>query len=222
MNTKELNEILRLHLVWLDDELGGRRAYLYKADLRRACLQSLNFQRAYLIGADLSESDLQGTNFFGADLSKANLVRADLCRTDLSRACLKEALLSKTKLHGAKLHGARLTGADLTGADLSGANLCGAYLDDANLSGADLGGVYLGGAYLYNTKLPDGCEFYDNLPRHNIIVIHDVAHIGCHSLPLSEWIERGPEIGDKNGYTEDEIEVYMEILRKEHEARRTE
>jgi hypothetical protein len=33
-------------------------------------------------------------------------------------------------------------------------------------------------------------------------------------MPLAEWIERGPEIGEKSGYTKDQIEIYMEILKK--------
>jgi hypothetical protein len=36
-------------------------------------------------------------------------------------------------------------------------------------------------------------------------------------MPLSEWLERGVVIGRAHYYTDDEIEVYMEIIRKEHE-----
>jgi hypothetical protein len=70
--------------------------------------------------------------------------------------------------------------------------------------------------------LPQDCNFYWDLPKHEIIIIHDVAHIGCHSLTLTEWLERGAEIGEKNDYTPDQIATYMEILRREHERERTE
>ena len=58
MKQKELNEILRLHAMWLRGEDGGKRAILYGADLR---------------GANLCEADLRGANLCGADLRGANL-----------------------------------------------------------------------------------------------------------------------------------------------------
>jgi hypothetical protein len=185
MNQEELNEVLELHKMWLDGEPEGRRAYLYRAALRRADLRSLSFQRSYLAEADLSGADLRGATLFGADLSKANLTGANLRKANLGRACLKGALISE--------------------ANLSGANLIGASLRFTNLSGA---------------KLPQGCKYHVDLPKHDILIIHDVAHIGCRSMPLTEWLKHGPEIGRPRGYTEDQIDLYMEILRREHEARR--
>jgi hypothetical protein len=166
MDTEELNEILRLHQLWLNAEPGGRRANLY--------------------GKNLSQADLSGENLQSANLNWATLIGADLRYADL--------------------RGANLTAADLYGADLTGARLRWANLFRVRLYGA---------------KLPQGCRYYDDTPKHDIIIIHDVAHIGCHSLPIAKWLERGPEIGDKNGYTPDQIDFCMEILRREHERERT-
>ena len=102
---EELNEILRLHILWIEYKEKGKRANLSEADLS---------------GADLSRVDL-----FGANLLKANLSKADLSGTDLSKADLSRA----------NLFGADLSGADLRGADLRGANLSGANLSGANFSG---------------------------------------------------------------------------------------
>jgi uncharacterized protein YjbI with pentapeptide repeats len=72
MTARELQEALRLHLLWLDDDPEGVRADLSGADLR---------------GADLSEADLRGADLSGADLRGADLSRADLrgCRRWLRR-----------------------------------------------------------------------------------------------------------------------------------------
>ena len=66
---EQLNEILRLHELWLNDKEGGQRANLYEADLS---------------GANLSRADLYIANFSGATLRKANFSRADLHGADLS------------------------------------------------------------------------------------------------------------------------------------------
>ena len=68
MTARELQEALRLHLLWLDDDPEGVRA-----DLRGADLSGADLSEADLRGADLSRADLRG-----ADLSGANLRGADL------------------------------------------------------------------------------------------------------------------------------------------------
>jgi uncharacterized protein YjbI with pentapeptide repeats len=94
----DLKEVLRLHLMWLNDEEGGKKANLREADLR---------------GANLRE----------ANLRKANLRKADLRGANLRKADLREANLRKADLRGADLEEADLRGADLEGADLRKANL---------------------------------------------------------------------------------------------------
>ena len=64
MEQSKLNEILKLHKMWLDDEEGG--------------------EMADLSGADLSGADLSGANLSGANLSRADLRWADLRWADLS------------------------------------------------------------------------------------------------------------------------------------------
>ena len=102
--TKEqLDNVLRKHALWINNEPVGERANLYGADLYEA-------------------------NLYGADLRGATLRGADLRRADLRRATLRGADLSGADLRGATLRGADLSGADLRGADLSGADLSGADL----------------------------------------------------------------------------------------------
>ena len=58
MTREELDEVLRLHALWLAGEAGGEQADLSGADLR---------------GTDLSGVDLRRANLRGVDLRGANL-----------------------------------------------------------------------------------------------------------------------------------------------------
>ena len=63
MEQKKLDEILKKHQKWLDDNPDGE-----KADLRGADLQEADLRGANLRGADLQEADLRGANLRGASL----------------------------------------------------------------------------------------------------------------------------------------------------------
>ena len=58
MTNEQLQEVLRLHKLWLNSEPEGIHADLRKADLRKANLQ----------GANLKGANLQGANLQGANL----------------------------------------------------------------------------------------------------------------------------------------------------------
>ena len=66
MTPREIEEVIRLHSMWLRCEGGGKRADLSRADLS---------------GADLTSADL-----YRANLSRANLYGANLYRANLSGA----------------------------------------------------------------------------------------------------------------------------------------
>ena len=137
MEKAEIDEILKLHKMWLAGE-GGSRANLFGANLAGANLFGVNLAGANLAGADLSRANLAGANLSEAFLSEAFLYRANLSGANLSRADLSGANLSRADLFGAYLSGADLSGADLSRANLAGANLSEAFLSRANLSGANL------------------------------------------------------------------------------------
>jgi len=96
MTHAELQEMLRLHRLWLDGNPEGAWA---------------NLSGASLYGANLSGANLRGANLRGANLSGANLREADLSVADLSVANLSGADLSEADLSGANLSGANLSGA---------------------------------------------------------------------------------------------------------------
>ena len=68
----DIKLILELHLKWLNDEAGGKRANLSNTDLSGANLRGSNLRGADLRRADLSNSDLRGANLSGADLDFAS------------------------------------------------------------------------------------------------------------------------------------------------------
>jgi uncharacterized protein YjbI with pentapeptide repeats len=74
---EELQEILRLHELWLDNEECGVRADLSNANLTCADLSFADLRRANLRGADLRFADLRRANLRGADLSGTDLRQAD-------------------------------------------------------------------------------------------------------------------------------------------------
>ena len=79
----ELNEILRLHQLWLERNPNGKRADLRYANLRYADLRYANLR-----SADLSSADLRYANLSYADLSYADLNSADLRYANLRYANL--------------------------------------------------------------------------------------------------------------------------------------
>ena len=124
-----IEETLRLHKLYLNNEEGGVRANLEGANLKGADLRRVYLRRAYLRGADLTGSDLRGAN-----LRLANLKKADL-------------------------EGANLEGAYLRGADLEGANLTDANLEAANLEGAIKIPIHCKWSHgITDDKIQIGCE----------------------------------------------------------------
>ena len=113
MTSERLNEILKNHKKWLNNDNGGECANLTRADLGYA-----NLTRANLRGADLRSANLRNAN-----LGYANLRGADLRGANLRSANLRNANLRCADLRGANLINADLRGLDLTRADLRGANL---------------------------------------------------------------------------------------------------
>ena len=86
MQQEQLNEVLRLHKMWLNNEDGGERANLTDADLTGADLRGADLRGANLRGANLRGADLRGANLTGANLTDADLRGADLTDADLRGA----------------------------------------------------------------------------------------------------------------------------------------
>jgi hypothetical protein len=92
----DIQEILKLHHKWLNNEEGGVRADLRGSDLSEANLRGsdlcgADLRNSDLSRADLRNSDLRGADLSGSNLSEANLRGSNLCNSDLSKANLSRA-----------------------------------------------------------------------------------------------------------------------------------
>ena len=84
----DLKVVLEKHKKWILSEKGGKRAYLWGADLKGANLWGANLEGAYLWGADLEGAHLKGANLKGANLEGAHLWGANLKGANLEGANL--------------------------------------------------------------------------------------------------------------------------------------
>ena len=82
MNQKKINEIIREHGLWLNDQ-GGERADLSGSDLRGSNLRGSNLRGSNLHDSDLSYSDLRGSDLRGSDLIGSDLRGSNLRDSNL-------------------------------------------------------------------------------------------------------------------------------------------
>ena len=94
----DLKQILELHKKWLNNEAGGKRANLRRADLRGANLRRADLRGANLRGADLWRADLSGANLRGANLWDADLSGAYLRGANLRGAYLWDVTGNKKEI----------------------------------------------------------------------------------------------------------------------------
>ncbi len=111
-------------------------AFLKKRDLRYADMFRAFLVKAILRNADLESARLRKVNMQDADVRGANLKNTDLRGANLKEADLREANLMGADMVGAQLQKANLGLARMTGADLNEVNLQGADLRCADLAGA--------------------------------------------------------------------------------------
>gem|GEM_PF-660483 len=186
LNTKQLDDILSQHALWLQDnqELekpnnnDPRRGHLCGADLTKAYLVKANLTMADLRQANLSHANLEKARLHRAWLDNANFHEADLSGADLSEAYLYDTSLTHAKLHNANgqrakwlnadLTGAMLNSADLTGADFYKANLAGIEANNANFTKANLPETNLSHASLEYANFTDAVLQKSNLTRANL------------------------------------------------------
>jgi len=171
MTQEKLNDIIKLHQMWLNDEVGGIKADLSytdlsgvdlsKVNLSDADLSDANLSYANLSYANLSYADLSGTTLFGANLSGANLSETVLSYTDLSFSNLSGANLSGANLSYATLYMTNLSKADLSYANLHYANLFEANLSYANLSYANLSKADLSKANLSDVITDENTKYFN-------------------------------------------------------------
>lgn len=218
MEQKELDNILKLHRMWLYGENGGQRANLSKADLSYTNLSDVILSKANLNNADLRFADLNGADLNNADLSYANLNNADLSNVNLNNANLSDSSLNNTDLNNADLSDTNLRYADLSYANLNNANL-----SDAVLSYTDLRNAILSGANLLY-MLTREISGYTVLAKQMDTTIKnrltqywvelDIVTCGCQQLSLEDFEDRVKETREG-----EILEKYMKLIGEFKEAK---
>ena len=127
---------------------------------------------------------------------------------------LTDAYLTDANLTNANLTNANLTNANLTNVDLTNANLTNVDLYNANLTGVDLTNVDLTKASLSHVYLT-GVKglIHIQLSKHGIYAQKEKVKIGCEYLTYQEWEEKGEDIGKREGYSDKEIKMYLNIVK---------
>ena len=118
--------------------------------------------------------------------------------TESLKLCVEAAVKS-----GANLTDAYLAGAYLAGANLRGANLTDAYLAGANLRGAK-------GIKLFPIQISGHKHFISTTQEGTL-------SIGCEEHSFEEWKTIAEKIGEENGYSALDVEIYK--LHIEHAER---
>lgn len=182
MTQEQLDAMVELHMRFLGNRIGGRRASLRMVDLtglslsakdmrqvdftgcimQRMDLSKTNFQEATLYACDLSGSNLSQCNFARADLRGAKIVMANLEGANLDKADLRVGGIAEkgnydsgqsVTFKGANLSGARLVGSMANNADFSDCRMSGANLTGADFRNARLEGADLSDAMVTGAKL---------------------------------------------------------------------
>jgi uncharacterized protein YjbI with pentapeptide repeats len=156
ISPEDLKQILEDHKKWVEsDEKEGKRADLHYTDLKKAFLRRANLQGAFLQSADLQEARLVEANLQEAFLNRANLKWANLFRANLQEAYLIDVRLQKANMYKADMQNTVLENVEgLSEADLKYANLEGA---------TGLLGNEFAQADLTGTRLPKNIEEFKAL-----------------------------------------------------------
>lgn len=240
ISTGELNEILKKHEQWLQDEGKGERANLSAANLSGLNLAGVNLQCANLHQADLRNTSLQDANLKGvnlsfADLSGAYLKGATLRAASMQSVDLSYANLSHADLYSAFLDTACLVNAKLYATDLGSTNLRGVDMRGADLKNTIFQGAFFGGMYRpWFTYVGIGSDYSE------ILYFVDIDSIKCgcwHAgmggtlAEFKEWINEAYPLGSKNKLGqqygleyflaikmfEDMRKEYLQIVKKKNE-----
>lgn len=157
LSKEEIDEKLRQHELWLEDETNPKGA---RAD----------FSQTNLKGYDFSGRDLSGASFYEAYLGKANFSNCILYDTVFINSHLDGASFKNASLFCSCFGYVKMIGADFSGASADECGFYNAYARSCNFEGADLPDstficADLFGCNFKNTYLSETDFFLANLDR---------------------------------------------------------
>lgn len=172
MSTKfSLDEVLRLHSLWLSGKDGGE-----PAEIDGECLEGVNLEGVNLSGKLVKKGEPYYTGYAERD---EHIVGAVFRNVNLNEANLKNANLS-----GARFYGGSMENADLEGCSLEDARLGQQSLKGAKLKGVNMEGVSIEKSDLRSVILEDVNLCHSSLCRVNLSRSR-VENVTLHSSRLT-------------------------------------
>lgn len=171
LSQEKLNEILRLHKMWVDKIEGGARASFRGSNIGNEWpyegieMGAFDFSNAYLPDAKMNNATMSGLCFRNADLTGV-----DFTGTRLTNCDFRDAKMINTKLMNVDLTAAKMVNVDLTGARFNNAYSPNVDFTNAKMINADFTGTFLNNSDFSNSNLRDarlvvsdvlGCDFSD-------------------------------------------------------------
>jgi hypothetical protein len=136
------------------------------------------------------------------------LTAYDAGRRDFHDVDLREEDLGGADLSDADLRGADLRRADLRCADLRCADLSDAWLVSADLRGSrwHLTRLHASGTW---SAPPPRCSAGD---WHAIVLAPGIVRIGCTTLSVAEWLERGADLAAQHHVSPDDADTLRDWM----------
>ncbi len=137
-NGRSLDDVLKTHARWMEEESSGFRCILDRETLNEAQLQGVALQRAIIKGSTFLDAEMSGADLARASIDGADFQRAMLSGADLGGAQISETLFSFCWLSGAIFSDAKLRIVSLRRASARDARFQGVCIESCNFTEAIL------------------------------------------------------------------------------------
>jgi len=188
MEPKQLREMLKLHIAWLNNDPNGKRAEFHHINLNHinldyADLRMASFYNVSLLGCSMKHARLKQARFVHVNMASANLHYADLEHTTINQTDFSHTEMSCANLQAATVEESTffstyMGSANLQFASLPNSDFCGAYLPNANLRHSDLRWLARGNMNEIKTA---------SIDKWCIVYTANKLCIGCQSHLIAEW-----------------------------------
>lgn len=161
----QLNEVIKLHRMFLMGTSGGIRAVLKFHDL-----SDLDFSKANLANADLSGSILNGANLSLGDFNNTNFFSCDLYKTDM-----RGSNFTRADFRGTQILGANLSKADMKGVDFRQGFIMNYDTEDADSGWSRTGETLFSGSNIRDTNMSNIMAQRTNFTNANLqgVILND-------------------------------------------------
>lgn len=118
MTQDEMNEILKLHKMWLNGEKNGVRAVIEARDLFDLTMIGANLQKAvisrsFIKNCDMENVDMSNTEILNTTIAYSNMENATLASADMINANMTEVYMPRSNLYKAIIYESTMRDCDI-------------------------------------------------------------------------------------------------------------